>query len=467
MMKTNILIIMLTIISINARGLNKKSKRHQIYGMREGDIICLQETHWDEERMREVENEWRGDVYANNGDGNARGVAILTKRGVIENVRRCADDGDGRLIGITFECMGKEFQLLNVYAPNDERERREYFERLEGVCGENCMIVGDFNVWCGRLDVSANMCFKNDSSRKMLEKMKRVKGLRDEWRERNPEGRVFSRKQVVRGELKQSRIDLILSSKELSDIIKAIEYKVTTISDHMILQLTLGQEIKRRGGGVWCMNGEVLKEEKYKTKMRECITRRKNDSMYEDDIAGWWESLKKEIKELSKTYSRDRNRTQRERDIRLKRELGREADRAEKERGYNIEEYIRIKEELKEIEQGRCQGAIIRSRAKYAIEGEKCTAYFLGLEKTRQKNNYLEQVEGKDGEKITDFLGIAERVEEFYRDLFRKEEVDEESSRQLLDKVKARLSKDDREMCERQIGTEEIDKAISLNSERN
>ena len=38
--------------------------------------------------------------------------------------------------------------------------------------------------------------------------------------------------------------------------------------------------------------------------------------------------------------------------------------------------------------------------------------------------------------------------------------MDEESSKQLLDKVKARLSKDDREMCERQIGTEEIDKAI-------
>ena len=106
--------------------------------------------------------------------------------------------------------------------------------------------------------------------------------------------------------------------------------------------------------------------------------------------------------------------------MKLKKELVREAERAEKGSEYNIEEYIRIKEELKVIEQGKCQGAIIRSRAKYAIEGEKCTGYFLGLERRRQENNYLEQVEGKDGEKITDFLGIAERVEEFYSDLFRK-----------------------------------------------
>lgn len=31
--------------------------------------------------------------------------------------------------------------------------------------------------------------------------------MTDVWRERNPEGRVFSRRQVVRGVLKQSRID--------------------------------------------------------------------------------------------------------------------------------------------------------------------------------------------------------------------------------------------------------------------
>ena len=73
--------------------------------------------------------------------------------------------------------------------------------------------------------------------------------------------------------------------------------------------------------------------------------------------------------------------------------------------------YIRIKDELKEIEQWRCMGAIVRSRAIYVIEGDKCTWFFLGLEKMKQKKNYLEKVEGKEGEMITDFVGIAERVE--------------------------------------------------------
>ena len=161
---------------------------------------------------------------------------------------------------------------------------------------------------------------------------------------------------------------------------------------------------------MWCMNGELLREEKYKKKVRECILRRKNERMYEEDIGRWWESLKEEIKELSIGYSRGRNMKQRERE-RLKEDLAREAKRADEVVGYDLGKYIRIKDELKEIEQRRCMGAIVRSRAIYVIEGDKCTWFFLGLEKMKQKKNYLEKVEGKEGEMITDFVGIAERVE--------------------------------------------------------
>uniref|UniRef100_A0A8C5AJN6 Endonuclease/exonuclease/phosphatase domain-containing protein n=1 Tax=Gadus morhua TaxID=8049 RepID=A0A8C5AJN6_GADMO len=104
-------------------------------------------------------------MYVNNGGVKSRGVAILVKRGVVENVTKCVDDGDGRVIGITFEHLGKICRLLNVYAPNEEKERRVFFEGLGGMCVENCVVVGDFNVWCGRLDASTSVCFSNDSSR--------------------------------------------------------------------------------------------------------------------------------------------------------------------------------------------------------------------------------------------------------------------------------------------------------------
>ena len=455
------ILLMLTIISINARGLKNKIKRHQIYGESNYDIICIQETHWDERCMKEVEDEWRGDVYANNGEGNARGVAILTKKGVIGNVRRCEDEGEGRVIGIKFEYMNEEMKLVNVYVPNEEKERKVMFERMGMMCDDNCMIVGDFNVWCGKLDVSANMHFKNDTTREALEKVKSMKGMNDVWRDRNPEGREYSRIQMVKGEIKQSRIDLLLSTKSIADRIKGIEYKTTTFSDHKMLKFTIGGETKRRGGGVWCMNGQLLKNEKYKKEVKEYIRWEMSDSMYEEDTGRWWERLKEGIRNMSKKHSRSRGKKERERENNLKEEVEREEKKAGEGGNYDIEGYIRRKDELKEIEQRKCKGAIIRSRAKYAIEGEKCTRYFLGLEKARQEKNYFEQVEGKRGEKITDFVGIVERIEEFYRQLYRKEEVDDESSREVINKIEAKLSDEDREMCEGEISKGEIEIAIN------
>ena len=257
-----------------------------------------------------------------------------------------------------------------------------------------------------------------------------MKGLSDVWRDRNPEGREYSRMQVVKGELKQSRLDLILSTKGIAERISGIEYKITALSDHKVLKFTIGREKERRGGGVWCMNGELLKDEKYKKEVREYIKWEMNDRMFGEDIGRWWEGVNEGVRAMSIKHSRNRGKIQREREKRLKEELREEEKKAEEGGKYDMGEYIRKKDELKEIEQGNCKGAIIRSKAKDVVEGEKCTGYFLGLEKIWQKNNYFEQVEGKRGESITDFVGIVERVGEFYRELYKKEEVDEESTQQ-------------------------------------
>lgn len=454
------LLMVLSLSSFNGNGLRDRERRQQALLVCDADVICLQETHWDDMCVRETGRGWMGEMYVNNGGDKSRGVAILVKRGVIENVRKCVDDGEGRMIGISFEHNGGKYKLINLYAPNEERERKGFFERAGEMCEDNCMIVGDFNVWCGRLDASSSVCYRSDASRGALKKMMRDRGMMDVWRERNPKGRAFSRRQVVRGVLKQSRIDLVLGAKGIADRIGEIAYKVTALSDHMVLEFSLTQPIERRGGGVWCLNGELVKDAQYKKKVREWINTRKNDSMYEDDVGGWWENLKSEIKELSVNYSRGRNRRARKRERELKEELEKEAERMDEE-GSDMENYIRIKDELKEIEQRKCKGAIVRSRARHVIEGEKCTRFFLGLEKTKQKRNYLEKVEGKEGEGITDLVGIAERVEGFYRELFSGGEVDEESMSLVLEKVEGKLSDDDREMCEGNIGTGEIEAAIA------
>lgn len=70
-------------------------------------------------------------------------------------------------------------------------------------------------------------------------------------------------------------------------------------------------------------------------------------------------------------------------------------------------------------------------------------------------------MEGRDGESIIGLVGIAERVEEYYRELFREEKVDGESMRRIVGKLRRRLSEAEKEECDVDIGEEEIIKAIN------
>ncbi|KAF3860575.1 hypothetical protein F7725_000830 [Dissostichus mawsoni] len=297
-----------------------KIRRERALILCEASIICLQETHWDGGCVDEVKKEWMGEVFANNGSVHARGVAILINSGVVKNARMVEDDGEGRMIGVQYEYMGEMFKLINVYAPNGQKERKVFFEGLDGKCGGNCMIVGDFNVWCGRLDATASARFGNDSSRGALKRIMEANGLIDVWRERNLDAREFSRRQVGGGKLTQSRIDLALSSEAVAKKIGRIEYRATALSDHMVLSLRMGLRMNGRGGGVWCLNAKLLNDEVYKGKVRECI--REGGGTKSNNILTWWGELKDEIKKISIKYSKGKNMLDRRREKRVKGELG-------------------------------------------------------------------------------------------------------------------------------------------------
>lgn len=76
-------------------------------------------------------------------------------------------------------------------------------------------MVGDFNIWCTRLDASSSANFKTDGSRKILIEWMRNDDIVDVWKEENPYKREFSRRQMVMGNLNQRRIDLCLMKREM------------------------------------------------------------------------------------------------------------------------------------------------------------------------------------------------------------------------------------------------------------
>lgn len=58
-------------------------------------------------------------------------------------------------------------------------DRREIIEELKGLVVGKCIIVGDFNIKCSRLDVGKGVKFRWEKSRGMLMEIMRERGLID------------------------------------------------------------------------------------------------------------------------------------------------------------------------------------------------------------------------------------------------------------------------------------------------
>lgn len=65
---------MITVTSLNANGLRNITKMKEVKFTYRSDIICIQETNWDDEKVKEVKEIWKGDIFYNNGARNARGL---------------------------------------------------------------------------------------------------------------------------------------------------------------------------------------------------------------------------------------------------------------------------------------------------------------------------------------------------------------------------------------------------------
>lgn len=458
---------MATVTSININGLRDKNKMKKLLFTYRSDIICIQETNWEEDKVKEMREEWRGDIYYNNGAKNARGVAILFKKDIVEGIREVYKDQRGRILVVEFMYRDMDFRLINIYVPNIEGDRREILKELKGLIVGKCIIVGDFNIKCSRLDVGKGVKFRWEKSRGMLMEIMREKGLIDVWRYENPEKREFTRRQLREGILKQSRIDLVLVEEEIIRYIDGIKHQVNSLSDHDSVRFRIKVGSEEVGGGMWILNAGYIEEEEYEIQMKDLLNREEEkideytrDGGLEGTIAERWEEIKDQIKLISIKYSKKRRGKMKKEEIMLRERLREELVKAEDEEGYSMEKYIEVKMALEKYEREKCRGAILRSKAKYALEGEKCTGYFLGLEKRRQSKTYINEINTKEGKTTKDYVEILERVQEFYGELYKRGEVDERSIDGVLESVENILNKEDAEWCDREIDEKEVEAAI-------
>lgn len=74
---------------------------------------------------------WDGEIFFNNGEGKmGRGVAILIRKNKGIEGELIYDDKKGKCIGVRIKYGNEEFNLINLHAPNEEKEKSLFFNDL-------------------------------------------------------------------------------------------------------------------------------------------------------------------------------------------------------------------------------------------------------------------------------------------------------------------------------------------------
>jgi len=391
-------IMVLRLVTFNARGLLNIKKFDKVKQMcKQEDIILLQETNWREGCINEMRGNWEGEFWYNNGDGRyGRGVAILIRENSGINGKEIYKDKVGKCMAVEITYEEKEMLLVNIHAPNEEKEKRDYFNMVKSFLRnyKDIIMMGDFNTVFSKKDMADGMVFKRDTGRKELKSLMEENNMIDVWRERHEKKREFSRRQIVGNFMCQTRIDMILCTRNIEGFIDKLRYEGTSLSDHKAFYVQLNGNTEKRGPGVWVLNTDVLKDEQYVLAIKEMIEKEKENVMYVEDKRIWWENVKFLVKKQTIKYCTLKHKCKKNKEKKIRERLEKQID----EKVQDVQKIKEIQEELKEFEENKYKGAMLRSKVKYLVEGEKCTKFFFDLEKKKGRSEMIKELKNENGE---------------------------------------------------------------------
>ena len=138
--------------SLNVRGINQTRKRRQLFRWLHNnkfDITFLQETYSTENIESIWKSEWGGKIYFCHGTSHSRGVMILFNPKFAAQVNSIETDKNGRYLLLQTIISDTNFQLCNIYSPNNNSDQKTFFLSILNVLRKrseiNIIIGGDFN----------------------------------------------------------------------------------------------------------------------------------------------------------------------------------------------------------------------------------------------------------------------------------------------------------------------------------
>ena len=467
----------LEFLSLNVNGLGDDFKRQSMFlwlKQFNSDFVFLQETHSVRDKENKWKVEWGGDVFFSHGESNKKGVAILINNRLDYKIVEKIDDPEGRFIVLNITVDDIDFVLINFYAPtkNFEGEQVGYIDKLRSLLenkqDKNIILGGDFNtVLNPEIDKKGGSQYNTPLRyTHNLETFMNDYELCDIWRVRNPNAKKFTWRR--RNPLIQCRLDFWLVSEFLTGNVSNTSIDPSIKSDHSKITLSIsGTHFNKRGPGFWKFNSDLLTDKGYVDTVKKLLIEcdKKYESLVDKNLK--WDAIKCEIRGETVKYSKLKNKSVREKEIKLKQtlqDLENKLCEAQLDNEiYSIlDEIETIQEDIKEIVDKKTRGTIIRSHAEYCEGNEKNSKYFLSLEKRNYKNKCINKlkVNGKD---IFSESKILEEEMKFYKNQYTSKQSVHNYSGDIdffRNDLIPKLSDAEKNICDASISDEECTKVL-------
>lgn len=469
------------LLSLNVNGLRIQNKRRALFHdfrSHKADLIFLQETHSTLGDVKIWNSEWGSKGIFSHGRSNSKGVAILFRRGFNPSIHNCIADPEGRFLILQIELEGESLTLVNVYAPTQSEgtEQITFIERLnatlDGLEISDILMGGDFNISLHHtsgvhVNSSPQAGISSETQPRLATRATYLASINDllnqysisnAWTYKFP----ASKKPTFHRGNQSSTLDYWFLPDHLLNSISDIAILPHPLSDHSILSIAVGVSSVERGPGYWRFNNQLLTHPDFIQQMSDHILESLEEEF--DNPVSLWEWVKYKIRQFCIKYSINSNR---EKKAHLKalesrlRILSHDHDLTGSPD--IIAEATSIQRELAEIKLHDANNIIFRSRTRWAMAGEKPSAYFLGLERRQRKANIIKEIKDPQGNILTDSKSILDAQKNYFANIYSEDDSSLNSidTLPLTEEDVPKISKDRQKMLELPFSTREFRSALN------
>lgn len=454
--------------SFNVRGLRDNMKRKALFLFcknKKAHCIMLQETHSSEDDEKFWSSQWGDKILFCHGSNRSAGTAILfhNSPGKVVLHKTCAN-GHWIICVLTIDDL---FVIVaNIYGHNNLSKNKELLFEISIVLTElkrtystdNIILGGDFNMvkddWMDRYPSK----FQNHHYNPTLSHFCNSFGLFDPWRELYPDLSQYS--WFKPDGTSKSRIDFWLISCHIKENVSSCVISPAPMSDHCLIGLNLFSVIvKRRNKGYWKFNANLLTSETFCQAINAIITQVNDDCSLNSYISKW-EYLKFKVRNFSISFGKQMKKTSYLEEINLIREISECCNNNQAEDSDRAKLFL-LQSKLDKIYTEKAKGVYIRSRANWIEAGERNSAYFCRLEKSRQQKNNVHSLI-IDGSESTNSNDIAQSIFRFYSNLYKSKfsKINADTFFESIIHFIPKIHEEFKEICDAKISVEELEKAL-------